>query len=36
MIEQRRMLQLQRAAETVIERGIPGDFIETGVRPWTR
>jgi O-methyltransferase len=31
MIGQRRMLQLQRAAEFVIERGVPGDFIETGV-----
>ncbi len=26
-----RMLQLQRAVEFLIERGIPGDFIETGV-----
>ncbi len=31
MIGAKRMLQLQRAAEFVIERGIPGDFIETGV-----
>ncbi len=31
MIGHKRMLQLQRAAEFVIERGIPGDFIETGV-----
>ena len=31
MIGQKRMLQLQRAAEFVIERDIPGDFIETGV-----
>jgi hypothetical protein len=31
MIGQRRMLQLQRAAEFVIDRNIPGDFIETGV-----
>jgi hypothetical protein len=31
MIGQKRMLQLQRAAESVIERGVPGDFIETGV-----
>jgi hypothetical protein len=31
MIGQKRMLQLQRAAEFVLERGIPGDFIETGV-----
>ncbi|HQU49302.1 MAG TPA: TylF/MycF family methyltransferase [Casimicrobiaceae bacterium] len=31
MIGARRMLQLQRAAEFVIERGIPGDFVETGV-----
>jgi O-methyltransferase len=31
MIGQRRMLQLQRAAEFVIERGVAGDFIETGV-----
>ena len=31
MIGRKRMLQLQRAAEFVIERGIPGDFIETGV-----
>jgi hypothetical protein len=31
MIGQKRMLHLQRAAEFVIERGIPGDFIEAGV-----
>lgn len=31
MIGRKRMLQLQRAAEFVIERAIPGDFIETGV-----
>ena len=31
MIGRKRMLQLQRAAELVIEQGIPGDFIETGV-----
>ena len=31
MIGHKRMLQLQRAAEFVIERDIPGDFIETGV-----
>lgn len=31
MIGQKRMLQLQRAAEFVLERRIPGDFIETGV-----
>jgi O-methyltransferase/8-demethyl-8-(2,3-dimethoxy-alpha-L-rhamnosyl)tetracenomycin-C 4'-O-methyltransferase len=31
MIGQKRMLQLQRAAELVIEQRIPGDFIETGV-----
>jgi len=31
MIGQKRMLQLQRAAESVLEAGIPGDFIETGV-----
>lgn len=31
MIGALRMLQLQRAAEFLIERGIPGDFIETGV-----
>lgn len=31
MIGQRRMLQLQRAAEFVIERGVAGGFIETGV-----
>jgi O-methyltransferase len=31
MIGQKRMLQLQRAAESVLEGGIPGDFIETGV-----
>lgn len=31
MIGARRMLQLQRACEFVIERGVPGDFIETGV-----
>src|SRR5512147_849130 len=31
MIGALRMLQLQRAAEFVIERDIPGDFIETGV-----
>lgn len=31
MIGQRRMLQLQRAAEFVIEHRVPGDFIETGV-----
>ena len=31
MIGARRMLQLQRAAEFVIERGVPGDFVETGV-----
>ena len=30
-IGRKRMLQLQRAAEFVLERGIPGDFIETGV-----
>jgi O-methyltransferase len=31
MIGQKRMLQLQRAAEFVLDRRIPGDFIETGV-----
>ena len=31
MIGHKRMLQLQRAAAFVIERDIPGDFIETGV-----
>ncbi len=31
MIGAKRMLQLQHAAEFVIERGVPGDFIETGV-----
>lgn len=31
MIGTKRMLQLQRAAEFVIERRVPGDFIETGV-----
>jgi len=31
MIAQKRMLQLQRAAEFVIERNVPGDFMETGV-----
>jgi len=31
MIGHKRMLQLQRAAEWVIDRGVPGDFIETGV-----
>jgi O-methyltransferase len=31
MIGAKRMLQLQRAAEFVIEHGIAGDFIETGV-----
>jgi Macrocin-O-methyltransferase (TylF) len=31
MIGAKRMLQLQRASEFVIERGVPGDFIETGV-----
>lgn len=31
MIGHKRMLQLQQAAEFVIERNIPGDFIETGV-----
>jgi len=31
MIGAHRMLQLQRAVEFLIERGIPGDFIETGV-----
>lgn len=31
MVGARRLLQLQRAAEFVIERRIPGDFIETGV-----
>ncbi|HTR58995.1 MAG TPA: TylF/MycF/NovP-related O-methyltransferase [Casimicrobiaceae bacterium] len=31
MIGQKRMLQLQRTAEAVLEGGIPGDFIETGV-----
>jgi O-methyltransferase len=31
MIGAKRMLQLQRAAQFVIERGIPGDFVETGV-----
>lgn len=31
MIGSKRMLQLQRAAEFVIEKQIPGDFIETGV-----
>ncbi|HSS70543.1 MAG TPA: TylF/MycF/NovP-related O-methyltransferase [Casimicrobiaceae bacterium] len=31
MIGQKRMLQLQRAAELVLEREIPGDFVETGV-----
>jgi O-methyltransferase len=30
MIGQRRMLQLQRAAEFVIDNDIAGDFIETG------
>src|SRR4029078_11188227 len=31
MIGGKRMLQLQRAAEFVIERGRPGDFIQKGV-----
>ena len=31
MIGAKRMLQLQQSAEYVIERGVPGDFIETGV-----
>lgn len=31
MIGAKRMLHLQRSAEFLIERGIPGDFIETGV-----
>ncbi len=31
MIGAQRMLQLQRAAEFVLDHGIPGDFIETGV-----
>ncbi|HZI84705.1 MAG TPA: TylF/MycF family methyltransferase [Casimicrobiaceae bacterium] len=31
MIGAKRMLQLQRAAEIVIDGGVPGDFIETGV-----
>ena len=31
MIGRTRMLRLQRAAEFVLEREIPGDFIETGV-----
>lgn len=31
MIGAQRMLQLQRAVEFLVERGIPGDFIETGV-----
>lgn len=31
MIGQKRMRQLQEAAEAVLEQGIPGDFIETGV-----
>ena len=31
MIGAKRMLQLQRAAAFVIEQGVPGDFIETGV-----
>ena len=31
MIGRKRMLQLQRAAEFVIERQVPGDLIETGV-----
>ncbi len=31
MIGAKRMLQLQRAAELVIDGGVPGDFIETGV-----
>ena len=31
MIGRRRMLQLQQAAESVLERSIPGDFIEAGV-----
>ena len=31
MIGRKRMAQLQHAVEAVIEQGIPGDFIETGV-----
>ena len=31
MIGKKRMLQLQQAAETVLQHAIPGDFIETGV-----
>ena len=31
MIGATRLLQLQRAAETVIEEGVPGDFLEAGV-----
>ena len=31
MIGARRMLQLQQAVEYVVERGVPGDLIETGV-----
>ena len=31
MIGQRRLRSLRQMAEAVIERGIPGDFIETGV-----
>lgn len=31
MIGAQRLLQLQRAVEDVIARGVPGDFIETGV-----
>lgn len=31
MIGKKRMLQLQQAAESILERRIPGDFIETGV-----
>lgn len=31
MIGNRRMLQLQQAAEFALQHGIPGDFIETGV-----
>jgi hypothetical protein len=31
MIGERRMRQLQGAVEYVLEKGVPGDFIETGV-----
>lgn len=31
MIGSKRMLQLQRATEFVLQQGIPGDLIETGV-----